>query len=85
MSERRPLSAREKKEFLALRPNDAARAIELRCEQLEMSRAELEVFIGPRGRVTEVLNGKRGLSKSMIRRLYLGLGIPLEHLLEIAK
>lgn len=45
-------------------------------ESRGLSRADLEPFIGSRARVTEVLNRKRPLSLNMIRRLYVGLGIP---------
>jgi len=38
--------------------------------------------MGSQGRVSEVLNGKRALSKEMIRRLHAGLGIPAEVLVQ---
>jgi transcriptional regulator with XRE-family HTH domain len=38
-------------------------------------------MIGTRGRVSEVLSGKRRLTLEMIRRLHEGLGIPLEDLI----
>ena len=40
-----------------------------------------ERFIGPSGRVSEVLNKKRRLSLRMIRNLHDGLGISYERLL----
>ena len=43
---------------------------------------DLEPFIGSSGRVSEVLNRKRPLSLTMIRRLHEGLGIPAEVLLQ---
>jgi antitoxin component HigA of HigAB toxin-antitoxin module len=42
---------------------------------------DLEAFIGPSGRVSEVLNRKRRLSLPMIKRLHQGLNIPYESLL----
>jgi ABC-type antimicrobial peptide transport system permease subunit len=37
--------------------------------------------LGGRGRVSEVLTGKRALTLAMIRKLHAGLGIPLESLI----
>jgi antitoxin component HigA of HigAB toxin-antitoxin module len=42
---------------------------------------DLELFIGPRGRVFEVLNRNRPLSLRMVKRLHDGLRIPYESLL----
>ena len=55
-------------------------AIEFRMEQEGLTRKELEPIIGSRARVAEVLNGRRGLSLDMIRRLHGKLNIPLESL-----
>lgn len=55
-------------------------AIEFRMEQEGLTRKALEPFIGSRARVAEVLNGRRGLSLDMIRRLHGKLNIPLESL-----
>ena len=46
-----------------------------------MTARDLEAFIGTSGRVSEVLNRKRKLSLSMIKRLHEGLSIPYERLL----
>ncbi len=62
-------------------PPDPIEAIQFRMEQLGLSRKDLEPYIGPRGRVSEVLGRKRGISLSMIRKLHRGLGIPAEVLL----
>lgn len=62
-------------------PPDPVEAIRFRMEQLGLDRADLEPMIGGRGRVSEVLNGKRGLSLAMIRRLHEKLGIPAEILI----
>ena len=59
-------------------PPDPVAAIEFHMDQNELTRAVLESYIGSRARVSEVLNGKRGLSIEMIRSLHEGLGIPLE-------
>jgi HTH-type transcriptional regulator / antitoxin HigA len=55
-------------------------AIRFRMEQLGLARKDLEPILGSRGRVSEVLNGRRALSLQMIRRLNRELGIPLESL-----
>jgi HTH-type transcriptional regulator/antitoxin HigA len=60
---------------------DPIDAILFRMEQQDLSRKDLEPFIGSRARVTEVLNRKRGLSIDMIRRLSEGLGIPADILI----
>lgn len=49
-------------------------------EQMNLSRKDLEKYIGSKGRVSEVLNHQRGLSLNMIRNLHAGLHIPLESL-----
>lgn len=56
-------------------PPDPVDAIKFRMEQLGMSSKELEPILGSRARVSEVLNRKRALSISMIRRLHESLGI----------
>ena len=62
-------------------PADPIEAIKFRMEQLGLTARDLEAYIGPSGRVSEVLNGKRPLSLRMIRRLHDGLRIPYESLL----
>jgi len=62
-------------------PPDPVAAIEFHMDQYELTRADLETYIGTRARVSEVLNRKRGLSIEMIRSLHEGLGIPLESLI----
>src|SRR2546423_10811275 len=47
-------------------------------EARELSRKDLEPFIGSRARVAEVLNRVRPLSLEMIRRLTERLGLPAE-------
>lgn len=56
-------------------------AIKFRMEQAGLKQADLVPMIGSKGKVSEVLNGKRSLSLNMIRRLHKELGIPAEILL----
>ena len=62
-------------------PADAVEAIKFRMEQEGLTPRDLEPFIGPSGRVSEVLNRKRPLSLRMVKRLHEGLKIPYESLL----
>ncbi len=50
-------------------------------EQQGLTRQDLRPLIGTRTRVSEVLNRKRGLSITMIRRLHDRLGISAEVLI----
>ncbi len=63
-------------------PPDPIDAIKFRMGQMNLSRKDLEPLIGSRGRVTEVINRKRPLSLTMIRKLHAGLRIPLESLIQ---
>jgi HTH-type transcriptional regulator / antitoxin HigA len=67
----------EQKHFPFDAPNPID-AIKFRMEQQGLTRKDLEGIIGSRGRIAEVLNGKRELSLPMIRRLVLALKIPAE-------
>jgi HTH-type transcriptional regulator/antitoxin HigA len=60
---------------------DPLEAIRFRMEQSGLRQRDLIPFIGSKGRVSEVMAGKRPLSLSMIRALHTGLGIPAESLL----
>jgi HTH-type transcriptional regulator/antitoxin HigA len=62
-------------------PPDPIEAIKFRMEQQGLTRRDLEELIGTRTRIAEVLNGKRGLSIGMIRRLHGSLGISAEVLI----
>ena len=68
-------------EHFPMDPPDPIEAIKFRMEQQGLTRRDLEPLIGTRTRVAEVLNGKRGLSIAMIRRLHDGLGISAEVLI----
>ena len=63
---------------------DPIEAIKFRMEQQGLTQKDLEPFIGSSGRVSEVLNRKRGLSLSMAKKLHDGLNIPYESLLSAA-
>jgi len=65
-------------------PPDPIEAIKFRMDQAGMTRKDLETLLGGRGRVSEILAGKRRLSLAMIRRLHHRLGIPLESLIGTA-
>ncbi|MCB9942819.1 MAG: helix-turn-helix domain-containing protein [Geminicoccaceae bacterium] len=62
-------------------PPDPVEAIRFRMEQQGLTRKDLEPMIGPRNRVADVLNRKRGLSIEMIRQLHDHLGISAEVLI----
>jgi HTH-type transcriptional regulator/antitoxin HigA len=66
-------------------PPDPIAAIKFRMEQQGLTRKDLEGILGSRTRVAEVLNGRRGLSINMIRRLHERLGIPAEVLIRPTK
>lgn len=57
-------------------------AIGFRMEQQGLTRKDLEPMIGSASRVSEVLNGKRALSMSMVRALHDGLGLSYEVLMQ---
>ena len=60
---------------------DPIDAIKFRMEQQGLTPKDLEPYIGSSGRVSEVLNHKRGLTLPMVKRLHNGLNIPYESLL----
>lgn len=60
---------------------DPIAAIRFRMEQEEMKPKDLVPYIGSRSKVSEVLNGQRRLSLTMIRKLT-ELGIPADVLLQ---
>ncbi len=65
-------------------PNPVA-AIRFRMEQENLRPQDLVPLLGSRSRVSEVLNGRRPLTLTMIRRLHRGLGIPADVLLAEAE
>ena len=74
------IEAYENKHY-PISPPDPVEAIKFRMEQQGLSPADLRPYIGASGRVSEVLNRKRPLSLSMVKRLHEGLQIPYESLL----
>jgi HTH-type transcriptional regulator/antitoxin HigA len=74
------IEAYENKHYPIAPPSPVA-AIKFRMEQGDLTRKDMEPYLGGRGRVSEVLNGKRPLTLDMIRKLHEGLGIPLESLI----
>lgn len=68
-------------EHFPMDPPDPVEAIKFRMEQQGLTRRDLEPIIGTRTRVAEILNGKRGLSIAMIRRLHQQLGISADVLI----
>lgn len=61
---------------------DPITAIRFRMEQGGLKAKDLIPFIGSKSKVSEVLSGTRPLSRTMIRKLVTGLGIPAEVLLQ---
>ncbi|MGA2261927.1 MAG: ImmA/IrrE family metallo-endopeptidase [Acidobacteriota bacterium] len=57
---------------------DPIAAIRFRMEQQDLNQTDLIPYLGSRSKVSEVLSGRRPLSMAMIRKLHVGLGIPLE-------
>ena len=68
--------------YFQIDPPDPIEAIKFRMEQQGLTRRDLEVLIGTRSRITEVLSRKRALSIAMIRRLHEKLGISAEVLIQ---
>lgn len=61
---------------------DPIEAIKYYMESRGLERRDLEPYLGSRARVSEILNRKRPLSLTMIRRLNENLGIPAEVLIQ---
>lgn len=62
-------------------PPDPIDAIKFRMEQMGMTKADMEKYLGSQSRVSEILNRKRNLTLKMVKSLYVGLKIPAEILL----
>ena len=69
-------------EHFAIPGSDPVEAIKFLMQHNELTRRDLEPYIGARGRVSEVLNKKRSLTLSMIKRLHEGLKIPYDSLIQ---
>lgn len=63
-------------EHHAIDAPDPIALVQFVMEQRGLDREALSSMIGNRGRVSEVLSKKRGLSLTMIRKLQTGLGLP---------
>jgi len=61
---------------------DPIEAIRFRMEQASLRPADLRPYLQSKSKVSEVMNGKRSLSLSMIRALHCGLKIPAEILVQ---
>lgn len=69
------------KEHFPIDTPSCIEAIKFRMEQQNLSQKDLVPYIGSRSRVSEILAGKRKLTKDMIKSLNKGLDIPLDSLL----
>ena len=70
-------------EHYPIGPPTPLEAIGFFMDQNDLSNADMIQYLGSPSKVSEVLNGKRPLSKTMICKLVEGLGIPAEILLEV--
>ncbi len=75
------IEAYEAKHFAINKPNPIE-AIRFRMEQYGLKDKDLVPYIGRTGRVSEVLNYRRKLTLTMIRKLHDGLNIPTESLVQ---
>lgn len=66
-------------------PSDPVDAISFLMDQQHLTRKDLEVFLGPKSRVSNVLNRRRSLTMPQIIKLHNGLHIPYESLIEERK
>lgn len=71
----------EKEHFPMALP-DPIEAIKFRMEQLNCKSKDLESILGFKSRVSEILNRKRKLTLSMIRKLNKSLQIPTDVLIQ---
>lgn len=62
---------------------DPVEAIQFAMEKYGLTHKDLEIYLGSRSKVTNVLNRKCNLSIAMVRKLHQGLHIPLESLIKI--
>ncbi|MCU0326522.1 MAG: transcriptional regulator [Spirosomaceae bacterium] len=69
------------KEHYPITPPNPIEAIKFRLEQMGLKESELSKILGNRSRKSDILNGNRKLSLSMIRTLHKKLNIPAEILI----
>lgn len=75
------VEAYEKAHFPIEAPDPVA-FLEYVMDARGLTRKDLEPYIGPRGRVADIMNRTRPLSVAMIRRLCTGLGLPADVLIQ---
>lgn len=75
------VEAYEKKAYPIQAP-DPIEFLNYVMETRGLTRKDLEAFIGPRGRVSDILNRVRPLTLEMIRRLATGLDLPAAVLIQ---
>lgn len=63
---------------------DPIEAIEVRMQELSLSRKDLEPYLGDKSVVSKILNRKRELTLDMVRRLHTALRIPADVLIGTA-
>lgn len=68
-------------EHYAIPDSDPVEAIKFSMDQNNLSRKDLEPYIGKSGRVSEILSKKRSLTLAMIKKLHEGLNIPYQCLI----
>jgi HTH-type transcriptional regulator/antitoxin HigA len=78
------LIERYEAEHFPLNAPSPIEAIKFRMEQAGLTVSDMQPYIGNSNRVYEVLNGRRALSLTMIRRLHAGLHIPADVLIGAA-
>jgi HTH-type transcriptional regulator / antitoxin HigA len=76
------LIERYEKEVFPIGMPTPIEAIRFRMDQQGLKQSDLVPYFGSKGKVSEVLSGKRPLSLQMIRKLHEGLEIPAEVLLQ---
>ena len=67
---------------LQLPPSDPVSAISFLMDQMNLTRKDLEPLLGPKSRVSDVLNKKRDLTLAQIVRLHRRFQIPYESLID---
>ncbi|SBT07241.1 Transcription regulator with HTH domain [Candidatus Accumulibacter aalborgensis] len=75
------VEAYEKTAF-SIQPPDPVDFLGYVMETRGLTRKDLEPYIGPRGRVSDILNRVRPLTLEMIRRLAAGLKLPASVLIQ---
>lgn len=68
-------------EHYKIKAPDPIDAIKFRMEQMGLKKIDMTIYIGTRGRVSEILNRQRELSLTMIKKLHKDFGIPAESLI----